>query len=233
MKKTAILACSLAITFTFSACSQDATEKVVLAQAEGATEILELELPEPYFGGTPLDYFGANLEEPNYKKRPDFMVPAGVTNVAKGKMVSANTAKPEFGEFSFLVDGDKSYEQKSLLGLAAGAQWIQVDLGAVNTLYALMLWHFHEGDRVYFDVVVKSADDAEFTKNVQTIFNNDHDNTSEMGAGKDKEYIESYKAKFVDTKGVTGRYVRFYSKGNTSDDFNHYVEVEVFGKPAK
>ena len=28
----------------------------------------------------------------------------GVTNVAKGKMVSASAAKPEFGEFSFLVE---------------------------------------------------------------------------------------------------------------------------------
>ena len=40
-------------------------------------DVLKLELPEPYFGGTPLDYYGENLEEPNYKKRPDFEVPAG------------------------------------------------------------------------------------------------------------------------------------------------------------
>lgn len=221
MKKTAILACALALTTAINAIAEDKTEK------------LELELPEPYFGGTPLDYFGENLEEPNYKPRPDFMVPAGVTNVSAGKTVTASVADTEFGEFGYLVDGDKSYEQKSLLGLAAGHQWIQIDLGSVHNLYALMLWHFHEGDRVYFDVVVKSADDAEFTKNVQTLFNNDHDNTSEMGAGTDKEYIETYKAKFVDAKGVAGRYIRFYSKGNTSDDFNHYVEAEVFGKPAK
>ena len=28
------------------------------------------------------------------------------------------------------------------------------------------------------------------------------------------------------------RYVRLYSNGNTANDLNHYVEVEVFGKPA-
>ena len=86
---------------------------------------------------------------------------------------------------------------------------------------------------MYFDVVVKVAEDAAFTKGVKTVFNNDHDNSSELGAGKDKEYIESYKSRFVDLKGVNARYLRFYSKGNTSDEFNHYVEVEIFGKVAK
>ena len=36
----------------------------------------------------------------------------------------------------------------------------------------------------------------------------------------------------MDTKGVKGRYVRLWSKGNTSDDQNHYTEVEVWGLPA-
>jgi hypothetical protein len=32
---------------------------------------------------------------------------------------------------------------------------------------------------------------------------------------------------------VKGRYVRLYSNGNTSNDLNHYVEVEVYGTPVK
>jgi hypothetical protein len=200
--------------------------------AEDAKTDLKLELPEPYFGGTPLDYFGPNLEVPNYKPRPPFPVPAGTTNLAKGKPVTSQNP-PKFGKLDMLVDGDKSYKDESLLGLDRGKQWIQIDLGAPSTLYALALWHFHQGDRVYFDVIVQVADDAEFTKNVRTVFNNDHDNTSGMGAGKDKEYIESYKSKFVDLKGEVARAIRFCSKGNTTDDFNHYVEAEVFGKPAQ
>jgi len=31
---------------------------------------------------------------------------------------------------------------------------------------------------------------------------------------------------------VEGRFVRFYSKGSTVDDKNHYTEVSVYGKPA-
>ena len=193
---------------------------------------LKLELPEPYFGGTPLDYFGPNLEEPNYKPRPPFYVPSGVTNLARGKPVSSGVAKPEFGRIEFLVDGDKSYKDESLLAIRKGLQWIQIDLGALHELYALVLWHFHQGDRVYFDVMIQVADDPGFRANVRTVFNNDHDDTSGMGPGPDKEYIESYKGKFLDLKGIQARCVRFYSKGNTTDDFNHYVEAEVFGKPA-
>jgi hypothetical protein len=68
---------------------------------------------------------------------------------------------------------------------------------------------------------------------VTTVFNNDHDNTSGLGAGRDKEYIETFDGKLFDGKGVKARYVRLYSGGNTSNDMNHYVEVEVYGLPAK
>jgi hypothetical protein len=34
----------------------------------------------------------------------------------------------------------------------------------------------------------------------------------------------------VDAKGAKGRYVRLHSQGNTSDEMNHYIEVEVYGK---
>lgn len=110
---------------------------------------------------------------------------------------------------------------------------MQVDLGAVNTLSAIVVWHFHATPCVYKDVIVKTADDPDFTKNVQTIFNNDHDNTSGLGVGKDKEYIETNEGKLIDAKGVKGRYVRLYSNGNTTNDLNHVIEVEVYGTPAK
>jgi hypothetical protein len=32
---------------------------------------------------------------------------------------------------------------------------------------------------------------------------------------------------------VPARYVRLYSQGNTSDELNHYIEVEVYGRPAE
>ena len=35
--------------------------------------------------------------------------------------------------------------------------------------------------------------------------------------------------RLFDLKGVKARYVRLYSNGNTTNDLNHYVEVEVYG----
>lgn len=204
----------------------------IAVSEDGEMVPIKIELPEPYFGGTPLDYFGPNLEKRDYKPRPPFLAPAGTTNVAKGKPVTAS-AEPVFGELEMLVDGDKHYRKQSLIGLPAGHQWVQIDLGAPHALYALLLWHFHEGERVYFDVAVHVSDDPAFAKDVIVAFNNDHDNSAGLGVGKDKEYIEDYKGKLIDLKGVKGRYVRLYSKGNTTDNTNHYVEAEVFGKPAQ
>ena len=56
--------------------------------------------------------------------------------------------------------------------------------------------------------------------------------------GQQLEYIEDNRGKLIDARDKKGepakaRYVRLYSKGNTSNDMNHYIEVEVYGKPVK
>jgi hypothetical protein len=51
-----------------------------------------------------------------------------------------------------------------------------------------------------------------------------------MGAGTDNEYVETYEGKLIAVEGVKGRYVRLYSSGNTGDEMNRYVEVEIYGK---
>ena len=50
-------------------------------------------------------------------------------------------------------------------------------------------------------------------------------------SGPRRRYIEVAEGRLIDPKGVKGRYVRFYSNGNTTNDLNHYVEVEVYGSP--
>jgi hypothetical protein len=93
-----------------------------------------------------------------------------------------------------------------------------------------VIWHYHKQPRVYFDVVVQVADDKDFATNVKTVFNNDLDNSAGLGVGKDLHYIETNEGKLIDAKGVKARYVRLYSNGNASNDLNHYIEVEVYGK---
>ncbi len=196
-------------------------------------EAIKIELPEPFFGGTPIDYWSENLEPEDFKDRAPFMAPKGTALVSKGKPVTASDKNPSLGELKMIVDGDKNYAKNSLVELGDGPQWVQIDLEAAHNIYAVLVWHFHEGKRVYFDVAAQVSDDPEFKTGVTTLYNNDIDNSAGLGVGADKEYIENNKGRLIDAKGAKGRYVRLYTNGNTADEKNHYVEVEVFGTPAK
>lgn len=194
---------------------------------------LPLELPKPLFVGTPVPISIPNLEKPRGGKRPDFLAPAGTVNLAKGKAVTSSDEFPVIGEIGFVTDGDKKGTDGTFVELGPGLQWVQIDLGAPAKIHAVVFWHFHAQARVYHDVVVQVSDDKDFKTGVTTIYNSDHDNSSKLGAGKDLAYVETNEGRLVDAKGVTGRYVRLYSAGNTTDELNHYVEVEVYGQTAK
>lgn len=194
---------------------------------------LPIQLPKPMFEGTPQNLTVPNLQKPLGRPRDPFLAPAGVTNVAKGKKVASSDTEPVIGEIEQVTDGDKKGAEGSFVELGPGVQHVTVDLGATHEVFAILFWHFHKTPRVYLDVVVQLADDADFKKNVRTVFNNDHDNTSGLGAGKDMNFVETAEGKLVDAKGSRARYVRVYSRGNNANELNHYVEVEVFGRPAK
>jgi len=195
---------------------------------------LEIKLPRAQIIGTPKNIPPAStLEKFVEKNRPPFMVPEGTALLSSGKKVTSSDMAPIIGNLNLITDGDKETTDGSFVELGFGKQWVQIDLGEPAALYALVVWHFHGEMCVYHDVVIQVADDADFIENVRTVYNNDFDNSSGLGVGKDLEYFEDYRGRLIDAKGVTGRYVRLYSNGNTSNDRNHYVEVEVYGKPAK
>jgi hypothetical protein len=193
---------------------------------------LKTQLPKPLFVGTPVPLNVPNLEPPMKGKRPDFLVPAGTVNLAKGKKVTASDNSPVVGTLDLATDGDKAGDEGSWVELGPGKQWVQIDLAKSSNIYALLVWHFHSQARVYRDVVVQVSDDPTFNSGATTIFNNDFKNELGLGAGKDLNYVETYQGKLIDAKGVKGRYVRLYSNGNTTNKLNDYIEVEVWGKPA-
>ena len=196
---------------------------------------LELKLPKPAFKGTPkhVPPGVVNLEKPRTGPRPEFLAPPGTKNVALGVPVTSSDSEPIVGSLKLVTDGDKEANEGSYVELGPRVQWVQLDLKREVKIYAIVVWHYHAGARVYHDVVVQVADDPDFVKNVRTLFNNDHDNSAGLGVGQDKEYWETYEGKLIDAKGVVARYVRLYSNGSTTDDQNHYVEVEVYGLPPK
>ena len=116
--------------------------------------------------------------------------------------------------------------QQILLTFISKAEFYQL---AVDLRYCWLLWL--DGSCVYYDVIVQVADDADFVTNVRTLFNNDDDNSAGFGFGSGKHYVEAAEGKLIDAGGVSARYVRLYSNGNSENRDNHYVEVEVFGKP--
>jgi hypothetical protein len=194
---------------------------------------LNIKLPKPVFEVTPQDNRVANLEKLLDRPRPPLLVPIGTTNVALGKPVSSTDEEPIIGEIEMITDGDKEASDGSYVELGPLAQHVTIDLESLHNIYAVAIWHYHKEPLVYFDVVVQCADDRDFVTNVRTIFNNDIDNSLGLGVGKDKHYSETNKGKLIDAKGVKARYVRLYSSGNNNNDLNHYIEVEVYGKPAQ
>ena len=194
---------------------------------------LKLKLPKPMFVGTPKNIRSPNLERITGKRRKPFMVPRGTKNLSLGKPVTGSDIEPIIGEMELVTDGEKSGEEGYFVEFGPGKQYVQIDLEEAYHLFAILIWHYHSQARVYRDVIVQISDDPDFIINVKTIFNNDHDNSSGLGIGRDKEYIEVSEGRLVNPRGVKARYIRLYSRGNTSNEMNHYVEVEVYGTPEK
>lgn len=207
-----------------------------LRAADDAKESVELklELPKPLFVGTPKKLpEGTTVEKPTGKPRPPLMVPKGVELLSLKKPVKLSDSDPIGGRAEMVTDGVKEGTDGTWVEMGTGLQWVQIDLQKPCEIYAIAIWHFHADPRVYRDVVVQIADDPDFIEHVQTVFNNDQDNSAGLGLGKDREYFETSEGKLIAVNGLKARYVRCYSKGSTSDEQNHYVEVEVHGKAAK
>ncbi len=213
-----------AIAFAGPQTSQSVSKKLVP---------IKIELPKPMFIGTPQNIGVERLEKPLGKPRPLFMAPVGTKNVALGKPVASTDEEPIIGEIAMITDGDKEGMDGSFVELGPFLQHITIDLGARHEIYAIVMWHYHKQARVYFDVIVQAADDPDFITNVKVLFNNDHDNSFGLGVGDDLHYVETAEGKLIDAKGVQARYVRLYSNGNSSNDLNHWIETEVYGRPVK
>jgi len=194
---------------------------------------LTTELPPELIEGTPKpmkDAQGRALPglEQAPKKAPDFKVPEGTELLSKGKKVTSSDENPIIGSLDLVTDGDKEAGEGYFVELWEGPQWVQIDLEKSSTINGIWLWHYHSQKRAYHDVVVQISDDPEFKESV-TVFNNDYDESAKVGKGPNNPYVETRFGKLIDGKGTKGQYVRLYSAGNTSNEMNHYIEVEVYG----
>ncbi|HEV2211091.1 MAG TPA: discoidin domain-containing protein [Verrucomicrobiae bacterium] len=212
-----------------------ATGLLLSARAADSEVPLNIKLPAPAFKGTPKEIKLSPYVEPlSDKPRPLMMVPAGLTNLATNKTtkLSSSDKNATADTLAKIVDGDKEASDESIIYLRKGVQWVQMDFGSPQQIYAIVIWHAHNSAKVYHGVVVQASDDPDFINNVHTIFNNDQENKDGLGVGTDREYFETNEGKLIDTKGIKARYLRFYSKGSTESALNEYTEIEVYGRPA-
>ena len=194
---------------------------------------IKFEIPPPHSSGTPKEVKSDNLEpDPGPGKyRAPIMVPAGFDKKLTTEDTKVTTSEEAVtGDNEYVVAGDKTPDATCMLQLPGGVQWVQLDLGGEKTISAVCVWHDQGDDRVYKDVIVQLSNDENCKEGVVTIFNNDHDNSSKLGKGSDKEYRERNDGRPMDGKLTKARYVRCYSAGSTSEPVNNYIEIEVFGK---
>lgn len=199
----------------------------------GEQEEIKIDLPKPLFIAPPvLDLPNVEITDPS-KWIKSFKALKGTVNVAKGKKVTASDAAPIIGDLTLITDGDADGSDGSFVELMPGKQWVQIDLEATHTLQKVAVWHYHKAAHAYLDVVIQVSDDPEFRTGVTTLWNSDHDNTSGLGKGKDPSYIETNYGRIIEGKAAKARYVRLWSNGNSANEMNHYIEVQVFAVPVK
>jgi hypothetical protein len=202
------------------------------------TTPVEVYLPIPGMGSGGLQkWMGLvdpeHFEEPSTGPRTPLQVPLGTTNLGPQCHLTTSALPVGNRELQKLVDNPRGKAKRDFddfVTLPAGVQWVQLDLAEKTSLYAIVIWrNFQFPMRFYRGVVVQIADDAEFRKNVRTLFNNDYRNLTGLGAGEGREYLESYEGKLIEAHGAIASSVRIYSAGSTESAINEYFAVDVFG----
>ncbi|MDD7267946.1 MAG: NPCBM/NEW2 domain-containing protein [Lachnospiraceae bacterium] len=141
-----------------------------------------------------------------------------LTNIVNG-VCTTN----DYGEF-----GQDSIADENLRSM-----YVQVDLEKTADIQSVKLWRYFEDQRTYEATVVAVSNNESFSEPT-ILYNSDQANVHGFGAGQDQTYQETAAGKTLTLQtAVTGRYVRVYGYGLTSQGqrkfTNHIVELEVNG----
>ena len=162
---------------------------------------LEIKLPRALFIDGPVDIRVARLKRPPRIPEAPFLVPVGTKNVTLGKAVTARVEEPIVGSLDLITDGDKEGRDDTHVELAPKVQHVTIDLQGEYEIYGLRVRHYYRDLSIYFDVIIQISNDPDFITGVQTIFNNDMDNSAGMGVGADMHYDDTSWGELFDAKG--------------------------------
>ena len=170
-------------------------------------------------------------------KRPPFMAPPGITNIALDKPAICSLEEDDFidGFADQITDGVKKCREGDYVDIGPNPQWAQVDLKGEHTVFCVVVWHYYRNPVIYRDVIIQVSNDPDFKQGVTTLFNNDHDNSSGLGTGGDPSHLAAWWGEVGDARGSAGlgtqcRYVRVNTNGGCGDESNRFVEIAVYGQ---
>ena len=105
---------------------------------------LRLDLPAPAFKGTPTDLqLGSYVEPLPEMPRPPMLVPPGLKNLAPDATITCSDKNATAQALAKIVDGNKDAAEQSIIYLRKGSQWVQLDLGRRQEIFAIVIWHAH------------------------------------------------------------------------------------------
>jgi hypothetical protein len=185
---------------------------------------LIIKLPSPPVGSATVAFELNEQTEPvSDRPRALLKVPVGVTKLTPKKMTTSSESALQSDLHQITAQADRPVH------LGPGKQWLQLDLGETNLLFAVAFWHAYWPPDVFHDVLAQVSSDERFEKDVLTVFNNDYDNSLGFGRGSDREYTETFEGKLIPLDAVCARYVRLYSSGSRRSPMNSYLRVDVYG----
>ena len=164
------------------------------------------------------------------KEHKPIMVDPDIMNLALYMPVTASE-EPQSGELEQLTDDIKTSGEFDFI---EGPAWVQVDLEETVSVHAIAVWHYYANADIFDDVIVCASNDGNFSDNFLTLFNNDNDNSSGLGMGKDSAYIETVWGNIIDargpdSRGMDARFIRVYTRRNTDGTLPRYLELAVYG----
>jgi hypothetical protein len=132
--------------------------------------------------------------------------------LADGTSVLAKDDKP----FTIAVDGNTSSSNYAEANSDGERTCIQVDLGVLQFIDRVKVWHYYTDGRIYNKTKVEISGDGE---NWFTVFDSAVSGTyAETSAGK----LHIFEPREV-------RYIRDWVNGSNKNSSNHWVEIQVFG----
>ena len=142
-------------------------------------------------------------------------------NLAAGAPVSSDVT---LGNADVATNGDTwansgSSSSREFANATSGLHYAQVDLGAAHPVDKVIVWHYAADGRTYHGTKVQVSADG---TNWDTMFSSNSTPPS--------EYPETAAGKTITFSSRQVRYVRDWLNGSTSNAYNHWVEIEAWGK---